>query len=74
MTFYVILSAADQPHSEGREVDAGSLQHVVESLAGRSCTPWLHGNLRRSGRCYVATAAGSPGRETYGRGFHVHVR
>jgi hypothetical protein len=52
-------------------VRAEDLIDTVEDLAGRNCRPWLNGNLRRTGRCYVATAAYSPGRLVYGRGFHV---
>ena len=68
---YVILETAGA--IDGERVELSTLRRTVETLAGRSC-PFLDRELHRVGRCYVATAPDSPGRERYGRGFVVAAR
>ena len=69
---HYLIRGTVEPLGEGERVEPGELSAVLTELSGRAgMLGIVSRGVRRNGRCYVATAAGSPGRERFGRGFIV---
>jgi hypothetical protein len=71
MLRYIITRAPGDPLDLGEAVAWESMSQRVDELSGRVGSSRFVTESRRP-RAYIATAAGSPGRATYGRGFIVH--